>query len=314
MSDVTVLCFFASYLLALAFEVVRAMRGLSWMRWPAFAAAGAGLTAHTLYLWQRGRDTNLPPLLSSTQDWLLVVAWIACVLYLFVVASDRRSGVGLFALPLVLLFVLVSRFASDTLPQALDLDRESGESALRGWLMLHAALLGLGIAGVAAGIIASLMYLVQHRRLRNKQAGPAGMSLLSLERLAQWNRLSILVAVPLLSLGLAAGFLLVYLAHRQGGQISFRDPLVVASSAAWLVMVLILGRFVGTDLPSGRTVAIRTLLAFGFLLTTLLGLQLATGGGHALRERRPAVDSSATDSARLDDSSQAGDRGATGRP
>src|SRR5690606_27068116 len=94
MSDVTVFCFFASYLLALAFEATRAARGVAWLRWPAILSAGAGLLAHTLFLWQRGRDTNLPPLLSSTQDWLLVVAWIACMLYLFVVAYDRRSGVG----------------------------------------------------------------------------------------------------------------------------------------------------------------------------------------------------------------------------
>ncbi|MGC1275951.1 MAG: cytochrome c biogenesis protein CcsA [Planctomycetaceae bacterium] len=284
MSDVTVFCFFASYLLALAFEATRAARGVSWLRWPAILSAGAGLVAHTLFLWQRGLDTNLPPLLSSTQDWLLVVAWIACVLYLFVVAYDRRSGVGLFALPAVLLFVSVSYFASDTLPQAVNLGQDAAEGSLRGWLMLHATLLGLGIAGVVAGIIASLMYLVQHRRLRQKQIRPAGMTLLSLERLAQWNRLSILAAVPLLSLGLGVGFLLAWLAQRQGGQVSFWDPLVIASCVTWLVMVLVLGRVISSDQAAGKTVAIRTLLAFGFLLTTLLGLQLVTGGGgHAMK-------------------------------
>lgn len=163
--------------------------------------------------------------------------------------------------------------------------------------MLHATLLGLGIAGVAAGIIASLMYLVQHRRLRHKQLRSAGMSLLSLERLAHWNRLSILVSVPLLSLGLGVGFLLGWLAARQGGLVSFTDPLVVASCIAWLVMIVLLGRMIGADHSAGKSVAIRTLLAFGFLLTSLLGLQVVTDGGHGVQGRLSGTESSAGEEA-----------------
>ena len=288
MSNVTVFCFFASYLVALAFEIVRAARGLSWLRWPAVFAATAGLVAHTFFLIERGRATNLPPLLSSTQDWLLVVAWVAVVLCLFVLAYDRQIGLGLFALPVVLLFITVSYFVSDSPSQVVRVtDAGAQEGALRGWLILHASLLGLGIAAVVAGIVSSLMYLVQHRRLRQKQSRPAGLTLFSLERLERLNRLSILVAVPLLSLGMGVGFLLGYLTEQQGGQVSFWDPVVIASSVAWLVMVVILGRAIRTEQPAGKGVAVRTLLAFGFLLTTLLGLQLATGGGgHAVQDWR----------------------------
>jgi ABC-type uncharacterized transport system permease subunit len=289
MSNVTVFCFFASYLLALAFEAARAAKGVAWLRWPAVVSAGAGLVAHTLFLLQRARTTNLPPLLSSTQDWLLVVAWVACVLYLFVVAYDRRIGIGVFVLPVILLLVAVSHAISDV-PTAIVRSAygqggfTTEKDAMRGWLVLHASLLGLGIAAVVAGIVLSLMYLVQHRRLRNKQARSAGLRLFSLERLDRWNRLSILAAVPLLSLGLGVGFLLGYLARRQGGQVSFWDPVVIASCVAWLVMVVVLGRAIRSEEPAGKAVALRTLLAFGFLLTTLLGLQLVTGGGgHAVK-------------------------------
>lgn len=285
MSQVTVFCFFASYLLALAIEAARAARGLSLLRWPAAAAAAAGLFAHTAFLMERSRTTNLPPLLSSTQDWLLVVAWVACVLYLFVVACDGRAGIGLFALPVVLLFISASYFVTDAPAAVVRLGRETAEkNALRGWLMLHAALLSLGIAGVVAGVVASLMYLVQHRRLRQKQARPVGLKLFSLERLARWNRLSVLVSVPLLSLGLGVGFLLGYLAQRQGGRVTFWDPVVIASCLAWVVMVVVLGRALRSDEPAGKAVALRTLLAFGFLLATLIGLQVVTGGGgHAVQ-------------------------------
>lgn len=284
MSNVTVFCFFASYLLALAFEVLRALRGLPRLRWLALPAAGAGLVAHTIFLWERGRAMSLPPLLSSTRDWLLVVAWVICVLYLFLVIYDRKIGIGLFALPLILLFVSVSRFASDTPALVLREGTTAEEQALKGWLMLHATLLGLGITGVVAGVMSSLMYLVQHRRLRHKQARPAGLKLISLERLERWNRLSVLVAVPLLSLGLGVGFLLFYLAKKQGGTVSLWDPFIIAISIAWLVMVIVLGGTMRTEQAAGKAVAVRTLLAFGFLLVTLLGLQLATGGGgHAVK-------------------------------
>jgi hypothetical protein len=184
---------------------------------------------------------------------------------LFLVIYDRKIGVGLFALPLILLFVSVSYFASDTPASVVRGGRTPEEFALRGWLTLHAALLGLGIAGVVAGVVSSLMYLVQHRRLRHKQARPAGLKLISLERLERWNRISVLIAVPLLSLGFAAGFLLFYLAKKQGGTVSLWDPVVTVRAA-------------------GKAVAVRTLLAFGLLLATMLGLQLATGGGgHAVK-------------------------------
>lgn len=152
--------------------------------------------------------------------------------------------------------------------------------------MLHATLLGLGIAAVIAGIVLSLMYLVQHRRLRDKRSRPTGLKLFSLERLSQWNRLSILVAVPLLSVGMGIGFLLFYLAPRQGERVVEWDPFIIVSSIAWIVMVGVLGRAIRFEQPAGKAIARRTLLAFGFLLTTLLGLQLATGGGHAVKEWR----------------------------
>ena len=281
LSKVTVFCFFASYLLAVAFEAVRAARGRTWLRWPAVAAASAGLVAHTAFLFERSNRTNLPPLLSSTQDWLLVVAWIGAVLYLFLTTYDRRASVGVFLLPLVLLFVAVATFASDAPSRGM---REAGAAAggaFREWVLLHAALLGLGIAAVVCGLVFSLMYLVQHRRLRTKRVGPAAMKLLSLERLARWNRMAVLLGVPLLGLGFAVGFALGPFSKGQG--VPLWDPVVIGSSLAWVAGIAILGRVLRDERPAGRAVAVRTLAAFGILLSTLLGLQLVTGGeGHAV--------------------------------
>ena len=286
LSNVTVFCFFASYATATAFEAGRAARGVAWLRWPALAAAAAGLVAHTAFLLERAHRTNLPPLLSSTQDWLLVVAWIGTVLYLFLTAYDRRASVGVFLLPLVLLLVAVAAAASDVPPRGL---KRAGTMAARDeWVLLHAALLGIGVAAVVCGLVFSLMYLVQHRRLRTKRVGPGAMKLLSLERLSRWNRAAVLLGVPLLGLGFAVGFGLSAFAEGRGG-VTFSDPVVVGSCLAWIAGIAILGRTLREDRPAGRAVAVRTLTAFGILLGTLLGLQLVTGGeGHAAGTRAAA--------------------------
>ncbi len=287
LSNVTVFCFFASYLTAVAFEAGRAARGVAWLRWPAVAAAAAGLVAHTAFLLERAHRTNLPPLLSSTQDWLLVVAWIAAVLYLFLTAYDRRASVGVFLLPLVLLLVAVAAASSDATTSGMRTEAV-GRGAFREWVLLHAALLGLGIAAVVCGLVFSLMYLVQHHRLRTKRVGPGAMKLLSLERLARWNRAAVLLGVPLLGLGFAVGFALGPFTAGRG--VSLRDPVVIGSCVAWLVGIVILGRTLREDRPAGRAVAVRTLTAFGILLGTLLGLQLVTGGeGHAVGTREKAA-------------------------
>lgn len=62
-----------------------------------------------MYLVARSRATDLPPLLSSGHDWLLVLAWTAVVFYLFLSVAlwiiDRDIPMGLFILPVVLLLI-----------------------------------------------------------------------------------------------------------------------------------------------------------------------------------------------------------------
>ncbi|MFN5296759.1 MAG: hypothetical protein ACK5HA_00560, partial [Planctomycetaceae bacterium] len=72
----SVLCFLASYALALVLEGWRWRgRGANW-RWASLAAILAGLLAHTWYLLNRSAQSHLPPLLASTHDWMLVGGWV----------------------------------------------------------------------------------------------------------------------------------------------------------------------------------------------------------------------------------------------
>jgi hypothetical protein len=54
--------------------------------------------------------------------------------------------------------------------------------------------------------------------------------------------------------------------------------LVVGSGIVWVVMIAFFGWLLRADHVGGRQIAWRTIWAFGFLLVTLIGLQVLTGG------------------------------------
>lgn len=277
--NVTQFCFLASYAVAFGLELTRWLKRASISRAVMLLFGVAGLVAHTVYLFNRAGETSLPPLLSSMHDWLLVLGWVSVVVYLFVSSLDRDLPLGVFVLPLVLGLIVVARFAGDAPNVVVD------DLARRRWGMLHTGLLVFGILGVLAGFVLSMMYLVQHRRLKNKQILSQGLTLPSLEELARWNRWAVIASVPLLALGMLVGVRLVFLSSDESIVESLSDPLVVVNSVVLAIMVGLLGWLLSTQRPTGKQVAWLTLFAFGFMIVTFLGLALVSGTGHGRAPR-----------------------------
>lgn len=271
LDNVTLLCFFASYLVALGFEAVPLLKKLRFSHWAALFAAAAGLIAQTAYLLARSRAANMAPLLSSTHDWLLVLAWLIVLLYLVVELADRRISLGLFVLPLVLALVGASRLVSDARNPDLGATQPLG--------MFHATMLVLGMAGVFIGFVMSLMYLVQHRRLKSKRGELPGLHLLSLETLGRVNWWAVVLSVPLLTAGMATGVWLTFLPNQSAGSIDLGRFEFIVSGLLWLTMVLLFFWLLTSRRPAGRLVAWRTMWACGFMLVTLVVLQVLSGGG-----------------------------------
>lgn len=272
-AKVSVFCFLASYLVALGVDLARLLKRWPIPKWLGQAFGVAGFAAQTGYLLIRSRQESLPPLLSSTHDWLLVLAWIVVLLYLFLTAVDRELAVGLFLLPVVLLFVASSYFVSKQTNSLIE--------GSRGLAMLHASLLVVGIAGVVTGLVLSLMYVVQHRRLKQHHASQPGVVLPSLARLARWNWWAVVVSVPLLTLGLGSGVALGLNSQKARAALSFSDPVVIGHGVVWLAMMSLFVWLLTTRRSTGKQVAALTLWAGGFLLVILIGLQVLTRGGLA---------------------------------
>ena len=268
-SRIGVGCFLATYTVVFCLEWLRLIGRSQINRALILLGGGIGLVTHTIYLFVRSSTTQLPPLLSSSQDWLLVLAWLAVVSYLFLTALDRDLAVGIFLLPIVLILTAATYFVSDTPNRRLD--------SLYGWKMLHATLLVLGMLGVLIGFVLSMMYLVQQWRLKHHQLTPTGMGLPNLEKLARLNRWAIMIAVPLLTGGMGTGVGLGLYAKSNRESIPFNDPVIIGSTIAWLAMFVLFVWLMTTPRTTGRQVASLTLWAAGFLMFTLIGLQVATG-------------------------------------
>ncbi len=271
MPNVGVMCFLASYGLAFAAECSRFAWRSRLSHWLMLGLTIAGLIAHTLYLLIRAQKTQLPPLMSSIHDWLLVLAWLAVLVYLFVTLLESDLAAGVIVLPLVVGLVIASLFVARSPAMLLN--------ANQSWKMLHVSLLVFGVGGILVGLVAGLMYLWQHFRLKHRQSMSSGWMLPSLERLEKLNRLAILVSVPLLTLGMILGVGLVLLGGDDPARMAraVRDPLVIGSGIGWVLMSGVFGWLVRSRVEPGRQVARLTVWSCAFLLLTVIGGQVLTG-------------------------------------
>ncbi|HTI50461.1 MAG TPA: cytochrome c biogenesis protein CcsA [Planctomycetaceae bacterium] len=282
MAHVTVFCFLASYLVAFLLELSRLLGRSRISRFVMVGFGVAGFAAHTWYLLNRAHQTHLPPLLSSTHDWMLVLAWVLVLFYLFItllLALSRQDlAVGVFALPVVLLLVSSTYLLNQEPNAALT---EAAARARWSWGILHAALLVFGMTAGAIGLVSGSMYLIQHHRLKTRHAEPTGFRIPSLARLAQANRWSIILTYFLLTLGFASGVYLGISTPGGASMVGYGDPAVVISGLVWLLFGVLFARLWGQRAPGGRQVAWLTIGGCGFLLVTLLGLQILTGSIHS---------------------------------
>lgn len=288
MLKTSVVCFLASYGVAFACEVGQVKRRYALGRIVSILFAVAGFVAHTFYLLYRSNQSDLPPLLSSAHDWFLVLAWLAVLVHLFVSVADSQLATGLVMWPVILILVTASRFVTDQPSHRLDYDR--------GWKMLHASMLMLGTIFVLLGFVLSLLYLWQHRRLKKRQMTSASVKLPNLERIEKLNRFAILAAVPFQTLGIVSGFGLAIFAKKGPIMMTWTDPVVIGGILTGLLMGVLFVWLLIQKRSPGRQIALLTAWACGFLLVTLIGLQMLTTAAkmHSIHGSAPAPSTAAT--------------------
>ena len=144
-------------------------------------------------------------------------------------------SLGVFALPVTFFIVFVPSLGADryTFPS---------EGVRVSWLIAHIAALLAAYAALGFSMLASVLYLLQERRIKSK-VKPAGRwapldwlpPLDTLERIAH---ATLLFGFPCMTVGLVIGSVLAQ--ETVLGAAYFRDPKVIASFAMWAVYVLLL--------------------------------------------------------------------------
>ncbi len=253
---ITHFCFGLSYLFALGLELAQQARPGRAARIVGLVFGSAGLIAHTIFL------VVHQPNPASAYGSLLLLAWVFAVFYLYAAFHVRGRAWAVFVLPLVLALVGLS-FAFQG-------ERDEFGSWFSGehfWGSVHGMLVLLASVGITVGFLASLMYLAQSSRLRRKRPPIGGLRLLSLERLETMNRRAIILAFPLLTVGVLLGAVRVPLTSGHVG--GWTDAKIIGTAGLWLVALVLLYLRYAAHVPA-RRLALLTVAAFGLMIIALI--------------------------------------------
>jgi ABC-type uncharacterized transport system permease subunit len=191
---------------------------------------------------------------------LNLFVWLVVSVYLVWGCRTRYRLLGLAVMPLAAVLLVLARVGGGT--------GDAGHSQYSTvFLVLHVGLVSFAFAAFTLAAALSALYLWQERRLKGRR--PGGLlgrapSLLTLERLAGRT---IAIALPALSVGIAAG--LIRLRH-EGRPV---DALMGATLGAWLVYTsyVVLRYEAGWR---GRRAAYLALAGFALVIVARVGLQL----------------------------------------
>jgi ABC-type uncharacterized transport system permease subunit len=195
---------------------------------------------------------------SSWAGSLNLFVWLVVGAYLIWGCQDRYRLVGLSVMPLVVLLFVASRVGGGTASGT-----RSHYSNL--FLTIHVGFVLAAFAGFTVAAALASLYLVEERRLRRRDPDILRWRLPSLVVLERLTVRTIFVALPLLTVGLAAGIVRL---REQGKGL---DPTMAAALVTWLVYA----GFVTTR-ATGRRAAQLALVGFGLVIVA----RLVLAGSH----------------------------------
>ena len=231
---------------------------LLWLRVAAvlYAAAGVAVFLAVLFARERWRKAtfylagvafffhfvSVVEMLAAAHSWLPVgvrdaeslLALLVAVAFFLVWWLYRAVSLGIFALPVTFFIIFIP---------ALGVDRYVFPSAgVRiSWLVAHIAALLAAYTALGFSVLASLLYLVQERRIKAKPSSTSSRTfdwLPPLDNLERIAHATLLFGFPCMTVGLVIGTVLAQ--DSALGAAYFRDPKIIASFIMWAAYVLLL--------------------------------------------------------------------------
>jgi ABC-type uncharacterized transport system permease subunit len=157
-----------------------------------------------------------------------LLALILAVAFLAVYAWYRSVAIGVFVLPIVFLLGMLAAFRPG--------EETFAVPVRTGWIVLHIVLLLSAYAALVFSLLASLLYLIQERRLKSKAIQHRFLPPLDtpLETIDQIALKTLLFGLPCMTAGLLIGSVI---AQHDFGATYFRDPKILLAFAMWIVYV-----------------------------------------------------------------------------
>jgi ABC-type uncharacterized transport system permease subunit len=153
---------------------------------------------------------------------LNLFVWFVVSAYLFWGCQSRYRVLGIAIMPLAAALFVLARAGGGT--------GDAGQAAYSNlFLTLHVGLVLIGFAGLTLGAALAGLYLWQERRLKRHQAAILRLRAPALVTLDALSARTIALALPLLTLGIAAG--LVRFVSDRGAV----DALMVVTLATWAI-------------------------------------------------------------------------------
>jgi ABC-type uncharacterized transport system permease subunit len=169
----------------------------------------------------------------ETHEVQSVLALVLALVFLGVYARYRSVSLGVFVLPIIFLLAILAAFRPG--------QEDFPMPAKTGWLVLHITLLMAAYAALLVSLLASVLYLVQERRLKSrmkmKMSGGGGWPKpldTPLETIDQIAQKTLLFGLPCMTAGLLIGSVM---ALEQDGPAYFSDPKIVLTFGLWAAYV-----------------------------------------------------------------------------
>lgn len=286
--EISVPCFFTSYLVVLVLELLRLLGRVPGRGLAVIVMTGIGLFTHLCYLTLRAIDGSSGAdvgLLATWSDWsyLLALGLVVCFLVLYLRRPD--TIISFFFLPAILATIAMGVAVRN-------LEPFSRSEAVGVWGTVHGLAMMVGAGAVLFGFLAGVMYLVQSSRLKHKKAGST-LRLPTLETLGRMNRRCLIVSTVAVAIGVLAG---IVMNLNRSGQVGWTDGGVLFSTLLflWLLGTTAL-EFFYEPASRGRKAVYLTLASLGFLILAMSSVLTGSHGtGTGTGETKDAAVSPVT--------------------
>ena len=220
------------YLIGLVYAFVALNRTSDLFSRIALHAASLGMVFHFVSLVEA--FVNGPAVLASVHNAESLLAFLSMTFFLIIYTIYQTTSPGVVVFPIVFFLTFVA--AVDQQPVLL-----ASFVQHKGWLIAHIILIFTGYAALLLSFGASLLYLLQERRLKSKNPTSLIGFLPALEVIDQIGYRSLLLGFPFMTLGLITGSVVAMSAY---GHVDFLDPKILLSVLMWVVyMIMVFTRW-----------------------------------------------------------------------